>query len=204
MTVIEKIDLILNEALNEARDTKKGKGVTRDEANVLYKRLKSAIRPDMTQQLSKYGKPETGEWWDLHFRAYDFFTSRPGEEDDDWPNFTGGKQLDKILRQHVIGIGYQVDVSEKSWFSIDDKAKKMTKKDQRLDARKEKETVWRELHYAEMRADRYDKEKYNETAAVLKKMKTKFIKKDKFFELATKTNWRWDKDDLENFWGDIK
>jgi len=189
--------------LTEARDTTKGKGVTWDEIKNIQTQLKRMIRPDMTQQISTW-KGKDGEWWDLSFRAYDFYTSRPGEEDDDWPEFTGYKKLLKMITPVLKGIGYSIQDSEKSWFSINVKVKKPTKKDQRADSRKEKEKVWWALRDGERRADRYEKEKYNETADALKKLKTKFIKKDKFYELAKKINWRWDQDDLDNFWRDIK
>ena len=197
-------DYIRESYLIEARDTTKGKGVTWEEIKVIFDKLKRQLRPDMTQKITR-AQLRSEDAWDLDFRVYDLFTARSGEEDDDWPNFTGGKQLDKILKPILKGIGYEVHVSEKSWFSILVKTKKLTKKDQRMDARKEKENLWRELRYAEIgTSDRFEKERYNETSAALKKIKKKFIKKDEFFELAKKANWRWDTDDLENFWRDIK
>jgi hypothetical protein len=190
--------------LTEARDTTKGKGVTREDAKVIYKQLQRALRPDMSQQLSK-SKFRENEWWDMDFRVYDLFTERPGEEDDDWPNFTGAKQLEKAIKPILKGIGYMVSPSEKSWLSILVKAKKMTKKELKVDARKPKEAVWRKLRFAEVDTyDKYRKEQYNKTSAALKKHRNKFIKKEQFFELAKKADFGWDDTELENFWGDIK
>ena len=192
-----------NYLITEARDMTKGKGVTWEEIKDIEKQLSRSLRPDMTQKITR-AKMRGEDAWDLDFRVYDLFTPRSGEEDDDWPDFTGRKQLDKILKQHLKGIGYEVHPSEKYWFSVLIKSKKLTKKDQRSDARKEKDKVWRELRYAEINAsDRFKKEQYNETGAALKKLRKKFIKKTEFFELAKKANWRWDADDLENFWRDI-
>lgn len=58
------------------------------------------------------------------FRNYKFFTDRPGEEDDDFPDFTGRDNVKKIvdhqLKLHNIK-PKKVDIynSEKSYFTVE-------------------------------------------------------------------------------------
>lgn len=190
--------------LTEARDTTKGKGVTFDEIKNIQKQLTRALRPDMTDQLSKT-KIGSDDAWELGYRVYDLFTPRPREEDDDYPDFTGDKKLDKILKPILKGIGYRVTPEEKYWLSIDIKAKKLNKKELRADAKKQTELVRRKLKFAEVDVyDKFLKEKFNDTIVALKKHKNKFIKKEQFIELAKKANFRWDNDEIENFWLEIK
>jgi hypothetical protein len=195
----------LKRYLTEARDTTKGKGVTWEEINDIYAKLKRLIRPDMTDQIT-LNKWKDEEWWDLQFRAYDFYTPRPGEEDDDWPDFTGYKKLIKMISPVLKGIGFSVEDSEKSWFSINVKKKKPTKKELKADAKKQLLPVIQTLNrFTADTWDKYTKEMYQDTIHLLKKkVKTKTIKKEKFFEVAKAANWRWDDDDLENFWRDVK
>ena len=108
--------------------------------------------------------------------------------------------IDPVMK----GIGYSIQDHEKSWFSISVRKKKPTQKELRADAKKLTDNVKKKLRWAEVDTyDKWEKERYNETSAALKKYKNKFMKKEKFFELAKKANWQWDKDDLENFWRDI-
>lgn len=59
------------------------------------------------------------------FRNSDFYTSRPGEEDDDWPDFTGEQEAlakatrhfsKEVLDFFVINV---YDEGEKSWFVVE-------------------------------------------------------------------------------------
>lgn len=70
----------------------------------------------------------------IDMRAYNLFTDRPGEEDDDQPRFTGGLALKKVIDSELDhwglkGSEIRIDPSEKSWIeiSIKPKIKKETK-----------------------------------------------------------------------------
>lgn len=58
------------------------------------------------------------------FRNSDFYTSRPGEEDDDWPEFTGEAEVLRLARRHFSQEVLEVydlsvyDEGEKSWFAV--------------------------------------------------------------------------------------
>lgn len=58
------------------------------------------------------------------FRNPDFYTSRPGEEDDDWPEFTGEKEVISRCERHFskeVLEAFELEVydeGEKSWFAV--------------------------------------------------------------------------------------
>jgi len=118
--------------------TEAKKGVTRDEAKDLFKRIKSSLRPEMSDPSIS----QNGPWWDLMIRDYEYFTPRPGEEDDDHPDFTGEKNLLKKLKPILKGIDWQFSPEEKSWISISLKAKKLTKKQMAIDKKKKASDVF--------------------------------------------------------------
>lgn len=64
------------------------------------------------------------------FRNYDLFTARRGEEDDDHPNFTGEKYMERVIataekRSRLSKDAYTISVwpDEKSWLTVSAKAK---------------------------------------------------------------------------------
>jgi len=80
-----------------------------------------------------YGREvETRDGWlILDVRAYDYFTDRAGEEDDDHPRFTGEKALKELVLKkleynQVKGAKVELNPSEKSWVEIMVKIPTMT------------------------------------------------------------------------------
>jgi len=73
---------------------------------------------DSSDQVEK-----NGDGFSRGFRVHEFFTSKPSEEDDDWPQFTGRAKVKQIIDNHfahLIKQGVKVDFNEdeKSWFSV--------------------------------------------------------------------------------------
>ena len=83
-------------------------------AKQLTKKIKRKLDAEMTQEPYK-----NGDSWDLSVRAYQYFTPREGEEDDDWPDFTGGKEVEKKVKSVLpSGIEIQISPEEKDWITI--------------------------------------------------------------------------------------
>ena len=161
------------------------KKATREQAQDLYKDVLRAVNPDMHDNLR-----QSGEWWDMSIRAYDFFTERPGEEDDDHPNFTGDKKLNKILKSVLKGYEFQFWPEEKSWITIHVKAKPLNKKQQKADLKKLTQTVLESVRNERFKSnDRWVREYYEELQELLKKWKKKFIKKEDYLTLQKKAKW---------------
>ena len=63
-----------------------------------------------------------GGWIAMEFRNHDFFTQ--GEDDDDWPEFSGYSKVVKLVERHFSTqlrkkqIDFEVEESEKSWFTV--------------------------------------------------------------------------------------
>lgn len=60
---------------------------------------------------------------DIRSFSTEIYKSRPGEEDDDWPDFVGEKLIDKVIKEklktyRLEKTKYWVETSEKSWFTI--------------------------------------------------------------------------------------
>jgi hypothetical protein len=178
----------------------KGKGVTKDEAKALLKRINSALRPEMSQPNVMQNGPD----WDLMIRDSEYFTSRPGEEDDDWPDFTGEKEITKRLKSILKGIQWTFSPEEKDWITISLLAKKPTAKAAAKDKKKKL------LYVADAVAgEKYDAESmkyrqfYKELYPLLGKWKKKFITKEEFFTLGETSPW-FDSDAAEEVWSMAK
>jgi hypothetical protein len=58
------------------------------------------------------------------FRNSNFYTARPGEEDDDWAEFTGQREVMDLCQRHFSEAVLQAfdlsvyDEGEKSWFVV--------------------------------------------------------------------------------------
>ena len=175
----------------------KGKGVTRDEAKSLLKRIKSALRPDMIMHSVEQNGPD----WDLMIRDSRYFTSRPGEEDDDWPDFTGEKDLLRKLNPILKGIEWTYSPEEKDWITISIKAKKLPAKALAKDAKKKFSSLMGQLvDEKEAAEDPKSRQFYSQLYINLKAgYKKKFITKDDFFAQAERTSW-YDYDAAEEIW----
>lgn len=91
-------------------------GTAKSFTNSLYKRLGGYMKQEPEQN---------GDWWDLMIRADQYFTSRPGEEDDDWPDYTGHKEVEKIVKRLIPDtFQYEITPEEKSWITISIKPRK--------------------------------------------------------------------------------
>jgi hemerythrin len=166
--------------------TEAKKAITREQAVEFFKDIKRAINPEMVQP-HVY---QNGDWWEVSIRDYEFFTPRPGEEDDDHPDFTGGKRLEKILKSILKGVEFEFSPEEKSWISISMKAKPLNKKQLNADAKKLTQSVLEAVRNERFRSnDRRDREFFEELQELLKKWKKKFIKKEDYMTLQNKTKW---------------
>lgn len=160
--------------------TEAKKKVTREQAQEFLNQIKRAIHPDMMQNLGSYG-----DAFEISFRAYDFFTERPGEEDDDHPDFTGDKRLNKILKPILKGVDFSFWPEEKSWITISLKAKPLTKKQITADKKKKIEAVRDAVRQAYFKtSDRWEMKFYDEFKEILVKWKKKFITKEDFLKLG--------------------
>ncbi len=99
-----------------------------------FKVKKKEIKDLAKKELSRLSFPgdwmtneleEDGDSLRRSFRNSDYYTSRDGEEDDDWPDFTGQSEaLAKATRhfsQEVLDF-YNIEVydeGEKSWFAVE-------------------------------------------------------------------------------------
>lgn len=174
------------------------KAVTRDQAKDYFKTIVRQLRPDMHDDFVREVGKDPDRWWDYSIRHYDLFTSRPGEEDDDHPNFTGDKQLNKALKSILKGVEFQFWPEEKSWITIRIKAKKLSAKDIKADAKKKIEPVINATRNAYFDAkDRHDRDFYDGMLNELKKWKKKFITKEEYFDLTKKVS-KWNNDELAN------
>lgn len=170
--------------LSEA-DSTKGKAVDRDTAEDLFNQIERALRPDDKDNSIRRYDGRDSSWWSKSYRIYDLFTDRRDEEDDDHPNFTGGKQLEKALKPILKGIGWTVSVSEKAWLEIEIKAKKLTAKQIKSDGKKKIESIRDAVRNESFKArDRWDKEFFDEFIKALGNWKKKSITKDEYFKLA--------------------
>jgi hypothetical protein len=156
------------------------KAATREQASEFRNQIQRAIQPDMIDKLSQYG-----DWYDISIRAYDFFTERPGEEDDDHPNFTGDKRLNKILKSIFKGFEFEFWPEEKSWITIRVKAKPLSKKQQKADLKKKIDPVRNSVRNEAWKADSiWERAFWNDFKEILAKYKKKFITKEEYFKLA--------------------
>lgn len=177
-----------------------GKGVTREDAGALLKRIKAALRPEMIDH--KVG--QNGPWWDLMIRDYRYFTPREGEEDDDWPMFTGEKELLKRLKPVLKGIEFTISPEEKDWITISLKAKKITAKAAAKDKKKKTIYVVNSVNNEKVFTDdSYDKRFYTDLLPILQKHKKKFITKDEFYALAEPVEY-FDSNAAEEAWSKAK
>ena len=85
--------------------------------------LKRTFGPDGSDEPNTNINKKDGTFSvEMTYRNRDFFTARPGEEDDDNPTFTGKKEILKRLKNHIgdelKGLNIEVFDNEKSWFSI--------------------------------------------------------------------------------------
>jgi hypothetical protein len=157
------------------------KGVTREDASELLNLIKRQLRPDMIRPSVE----QNGPWWDISIRDYQYFTPREGEEDDDWPDFTGQKDLLKRLKPVLKGIEFTVSPEEKDWITISLKAKKVTAKAAAKDKKKKTISVTNSVNNeAVFTDDKYDLSFYTDLRELLKKFKKKFITKDEYYRLA--------------------
>jgi hypothetical protein len=181
--------------------TEAKKGVTRDEAKSLSKRVKSALRPEDFEPISKRGD----EWFTFMIRDYKYFTPRPGEEDDDWPDFTGEKDLMRKLNPIFKGIEWKYSPEEKDWISINIKAKKLSAAAAKKDTKKKTayviDAVDGEKDDAE---DRNYREFYTILLPLLKKWKKKSITKDEFYAMGETIRPWFDVDAAEEAWSMAK
>jgi hypothetical protein len=95
------------------------KSATKSEADALYKKVVRALRPEMEHEVQKNG-PD----WGFSIRDDRYFTGRPGEEDDDWPDFTGEKEFMRKMKPIMRGYDWSYSPEEKDWISISVKAAK--------------------------------------------------------------------------------
>lgn len=93
-----------------------------DDIEIVLRNLKRTLKAERSDQLEKV---ERGNKivYTASVRAYQYFTSRDGEEDDDWPNFTGNKDVKKKIENALKlnkDIISDIDISgeEKGWISI--------------------------------------------------------------------------------------
>lgn len=175
-----------------------GKGITREEAKSLLKRITSSLRPEMSQP----NVQSNGPWWDLMIRDYTYFTPRPGEEDDDWPEFTGEKLLLKKLKPIMKGLDWTFSPEEKDWITISVKAKKLTKSQQKRDAKKKTSDVVGALEGESVDAqDSFWRTFYTNLIPEMHKwqLRKKFITKEQFMDMAAKVKWH-DSDAAEEVW----
>jgi hypothetical protein len=157
------------------------KGVDRDTASELLKKIKMALRPEMIRPSVE----QNGPWWDISIRDYQYFTPREGEEDDDWPDFTGEKALLRKLKPILKGIEFTYSPEEKDWITISLKAKKVTAKAAAKDKKKKTISVVNSVNNEKVFTDdSYDKRFYADLHPILKKFKKKFITKDEYYALA--------------------
>jgi hypothetical protein len=179
--------------------TEAKKAVSREQAEEYLNTIKRQINPEMSDPVR-----QNGDWWDLMIRDHDFFTDRGGEEDDDHPNFTGDKRLNKILKSILKGVEFQYSPEEKGWITILLKAKKLTKKQLAADVKKKIQPVIdaarNEIYNAD---DRWDRDYYEQLVDVLKKWKKKFIKKEQFFDLQKSVK-HGDDENANNIWWKAK
>ncbi|AMM45066.1 hypothetical protein SP15_259 [Bacillus phage SP-15] len=109
-----------------------GKSVKEIEAEVL-ERLHGVM--DMTDGGYGYGakspqieKADSNGWMYASYKAPNLFRSRPGEEDDDWPEFMGydqvNNQFQKVFKDLLDVIEYSIEGEEKGWLSIAVRVKK--------------------------------------------------------------------------------
>lgn len=178
-----------------------GRGVTDNEARDLLKKIKSRLRPDMIDNAIR----KNGQDWDLMIRDGRYFTSRPGEEDDDWPDFTGEKDLLKQLKPILKGIEWTYSPEEKDWITISLKAKKPTAKAMAKDKKKKFTSLM--IALADEKYDAQDsgwRQFYSQIYTNLKAgYKKKFITKVDFFAQAERTSW-YDADAAEEVWSMAK
>jgi hypothetical protein len=157
------------------------KGVTRDAASELLNLIKRQLRPEMIRPNIE----QNGPWWDISIRDYQYFTPRDGEEDDDWPMFTGEKDLLRKLKPILKGIEFTISPEEKDWITISLKAKKITAKAAAKDKKKKTISVVNSVNNEKVFTnDSYDKRFYADLHPILKKFKKKFITKDEYYALA--------------------
>lgn len=83
------------------------------------------ILNELWQELGSDGETEVrknGESFEISFRDDKYFTSRPGEEEDDWLEFTGYDTVLSIVEDKFKHLLDQVEISiqsnEKSWYTI--------------------------------------------------------------------------------------
>jgi hypothetical protein len=163
-------------------EAKAKKAVTREEAKALLKKIKTMLRPDMIQGVDKNGAD-----WDLMIRDSRYFTSRPGEEDDDWPDFTGEKDLMRMLNPILKGIEWTYSPEEKDWITISLKAKKLTAKAAAKEKKKKVLMVIDAVANEKYDADDYDWRRfYTDLLPELKDFskKKKFITKEQFYRVG--------------------
>jgi hypothetical protein len=180
--------------------TEAKKAVDFDTARSLAKRVKSVIRPDMFRPVAK-----KGDWFEFDIRDYRFFTPRPGEEDDDWPDFTGGKELERTLKPIMKGLDWEYSPGEKDYIYIRIKAKKLSKAAQKRDAKKKSDEVRVAVAFEMYDAEDSDwRNLYTAILPILKKWKKKFITKDEFYKIGESVNPWADTDALDNVWAIAK
>ena len=173
----------------------KGKGVTRDEAISLAKSVKSALRPEMTQPVQS-----NGPWWEFMIRDYEYFTGRPGEEDDDWPEFTGEASFMRKMKPVMKGIEWEFSPEEKDWVSIRVRAKKLSKAAIKKENKKLTKSVMDAVEgEAEEAESKFYRTFYTNLIPVLAKWKKKFITRDQFDDMTVKVRWN-DPDAVESVW----
>jgi hypothetical protein len=159
------------------------KGVTREQATDLLNQIKRSMRPDMTQKIT-----QNGDWWDLSIRDSAYFTPRPGEEDDDWPDFTGEKELRRKLNPILKGLDWTYSPEEKDWITILIKAKKLSKAAAKKDLKKKTVDVVNAVGRSRYLTDESWEKKFFEFFYVeLSKHKKKFITKDQYFAISQQT-----------------
>ena len=165
------------------------KAVDRDTAEGLFKQIYRATNPDGDQRMSERNGKDS-RWFEYDIRAYDFFTDRGGEEDDDHPIFTGDKKLNKILKSILKGIEFEFWSNEKSWITIRIKGKKLTAKQLKADKKKKIESVRSAVREASWDStDNWERKFWDAFKEDLDKYKKKFITKEEYFDLARNAKW---------------
>jgi hypothetical protein len=86
----------------------------------ILERLTRKIGRDGDDPVTMHGNVITKE-----YRNWEYFTDRPGEEDDDWADFTSQSSVLKMVKDEFLNAGLEDKIykitaypQEKKWFTV--------------------------------------------------------------------------------------